>query len=171
MSLNPVDFMIRQTGLTRAEFTAKHDFGKNLLLRYSQGRVASVTPRVAKALWDEWKARGIDQDSFDQEYNTLDIDVAYQRWVHNRRLLNKAKLPTKLSQDTKISPFGRVVQAVGSISMTAKLLVVPDVAVQRYADGRHKAMPEIIDTALRAMQYPHRTELADAQERWLEGRS
>lgn len=171
MNANPVDFMVRRTGLTRPEFSVKHGFGKNLILRLSQGRLASVTPRVEAALWKEWQDRGISQDEFDERYRTLDLNSAYLAWVHNKRLVNKTKIPTTLTQDTSVSPFARIVRAIGSASKTAKLLVVPDVAVQRYADGRHKAMPESIRQALHTMKYPHLAELNAAQERWLEGKS
>ena len=166
MTENPVDFMVRRTGLSRAEFTAKHGFGKNLLGRLSQGRLQSVTPRIAAALWGEWQERGLDQDDFDAEYGTLDVDLAYQRWVTNRRISNRAKLPEAVKDNTSITPFARVVRAIGSISKTAQTLVVADVVVQRYADGRQKSMPEPIRTALHEMGYPHTEALAAAQTRW-----
>lgn len=166
MNKNPVAFMVDHTTMSRAEFTAKYGFGKNLLGRLSQGRLQSVSPRVASALWEEWKVRGIDQDDFDAEYGTLDVDTAYQRWVQNRRLSNRAKLPTAVKDDTRITPFARLVQAIGSISKTAQVLVVADVVVQRYADGRQRSMPDSIRTALHEMKYPHTESLDAAQQRW-----
>lgn len=165
-SINPVDFMIQRSGLSRAEFAAKYDFGRNFLTRVVQGRARSVTTRLSKALWDEWKLKGIDQDDFDDLYRTLDVDTAFQRWVTNRRITNKVKLPETLPNDKKITPFMRLVRAIGSVSKTAQTLVVADVAVQRYADGRQKTMPDSIKTALHEMQYPHTSSLASAQERW-----
>lgn len=166
MSINPVAFMVDHTTLSRAEFTAKYGFGKNLLGRLAQGRLQSVSPRVSSALWQEWRERGLDQDDFDAMYGTLDVDTAYQRWVQNRRIANQSKLPSAVKDDPKITPFARLVKAIGSISKTAQVLAVADVVVQRYADGRQRAMPESIRTALHEMNYPHVESLDAAQQRW-----
>lgn len=163
---NPVDVMIERTGMSRIEFALKHGFGKNTLTRLVQGRLQSVTPRVAGALWAEWRERGIDQDEFDEAYKTLDVDSAYQTWVTNRRILNGAKVPVSVNDDPKITPFARIVRAIGSISKTAQTLVVADVVVQRYADGRQKAMPDAVRESLITMNYPHTEELDKAQQRW-----
>lgn len=168
MSKNPVDFMIDRTGLSRTEFAVKHGFGKNTLVRIAQGRLPSVTARISNALWSEWHERGLDQDEFDAEYNTLNVDSAYQRWVHNRRVSNRALLPSAVKDDARITPFARLVKAIGSISKTAQVLAVSDVVVQRYADGRQKAMPISIRTALNEMRYPHTEALDAAQQRWHE---
>lgn len=164
--MNPVEFMIAKTGLSRAEFAAIHGFGKNILIRITQGRLQSVTPRIAAALWKEWQTRGLDQDDFDAEYQTLDVNSAYQRWVSNQRLLNRVKLPRAVKDDPRITPFARLVQAIGSVSKTAQTLVVADVVVQRYADGRQRSMPDAIRTALIEMGYSHLEDLDTAQQRW-----
>jgi hypothetical protein len=164
---NPVDYMVDHTGLTRAEFTAKYDLGKNLLLRLSQGRLQSVTSRISSLLWGEWRVRGLDQDDFMEVYNTLDLDVAYQRWIHNQRIVNKIRLPHTLPKDGG-SPFARFVKAIGSVSKTAQVLCVVDVSVQRYADGRIEKMPPSIKQALTDMQYRHVASLEEAQKKWQE---
>ena len=169
MTTNPVAWMIDRTTLSRAEFSAKHGFGKNLIVRLIQGRLQSVTHRISSALWEEWKERGIDQDEFDAVYKTLDVDHAYQTWIKNRRLSNKAHIPKELKADDKLSPFGRLVKAIGSTSKAAQLLVVPDVAVQRDADGRQKSMPVPVKEALTEMKYPHVASLEAAQKRWNNG--
>lgn len=166
MSQNPVGFMISRTGLSRAEFAAKHGFGKNLFTRLAQGRLQSVSPRISSALWAEWAERGLDQDDFDEKYRTLDVDRAYQQWVHNQRILNRVHIPDAVKDDPKITPFARLVKAIGSVSKTAKVLVVADVVVQRYADGRQKQMPEAIHDSLELMDYPHLHSLDSAQKRW-----
>lgn len=171
MSKNPVDFMIEKTGLSRTEFAIKHGFGKNLLVRLVQGRFQSVTHRISSALWKEWQERGLDQDEFDEVYGTLDVDLAYQNWVKNRRLTNKVKLPDKVRDDPSITPFARLVRAIGSVSKTAGVLAVADVVVQRYADGRQRTMPESIKQALTDMGYTHTAALGKAQERWHKKRS
>ena len=163
---NPVDFLISRTGMSRREFADKHGFGRNIFTRAAQGRLQSVTPRISSALWAEWSERGLDQDEFDDEYRTLDVDVAYQRWVHNQRVKNRSLLPETLPTNDQITPFARIVRAIGSISKTAQVLVVPDVAVQRYADGRQKQMPQPIRDSLSEMKYPHLESLAAAQQRW-----
>lgn len=163
---NPVDFMISQTGMSRIEFSLKHGFGKNILTRVAQGRFQSVTPRISNALWSEWRERGLDQDDFDAEYKTLDVDMAYQRWVSNQRIVNRVKLPSSVKNNPRVTPFARLVAAIGSVSKTAQTLVVPDVVVQRYADGRQRSMPDSIRTALIEMGYKHVEELDTAQERW-----
>lgn len=164
---NPVDFMVERTGLTRAEFTAKHDLGKNLLLRLSQGRLQSVTPRIGGILWGEWQSRGLDQDDFMEEYNTLSVDTAYQRWVHNQRLLNRIRLPRKINA-VGGSPFNRFCAEVGSISKTAQVLCVADAVVQGYALGRQREMPDSIREALTDMNYPHTDVLDQKQKEWFD---
>lgn len=171
MNKNPVDFMIERTGMSRIEFAVKHGFGKNTLGRLAQGRLQSVTSRISSALWQEWADRGLDQDDFDAAYGTLDVDTAYQRWVTNQRISNRIKLPGAVKDDPKVTPFARLVRAIGSVSKTAQTLVVADVVVQRYADGRQKSMPEPIRTALHEMGYPHTENLAAAQKRWHAKRS
>lgn len=166
MSKNPVDFMIEKTGLSRTEFAVKHGFGKNLLVRLVQGRFQSVTHRISSALWQEWQERGLDQDEFDEVYGTLNVDLAYQNWVKNRRLTNKVKLPEKVRDNPSITPFARIVKEIGSISKTAGVLAVADVVVQRYADGRQRTMPESIKQALTDMGYKHTAALEKSQERW-----
>lgn len=168
MTTNPVQFMIDRTALSRAEFSVKYGFGKNLLGRLVQGRLQSVTPRIANALWAEWQELGLDQDDFDGEYHTLDVDMAYQQWVRNRRLTNRVKLPASVKDDPKITPFARIVQAIGSISKTAQTLVVADVVVQRYADGRQRRMPDVIRESLTEMGYKHVSALDKAQQKWHE---
>lgn len=168
MSWNPVDFMIHKTGQSRAEITAKHGLGKNLLLKASQGRVQSITPKIETVLWKEWKERGIDQDLFDEQFRTLSLDQAYQGWRSDVRFGRRGLVPTKLSQDTSISPFRRLTNAIGSLSKTAKLLMVPDRPVQVYAEGSVQTMPEPIEHALVALGYPYVEELKRAQKTWQE---
>lgn len=164
--MNPVDFMIDRTGMSRIEFSLKHGFGKNILGRVVQGRLQSVTPRISSALWSEWRERGIDQDEFDERYGTLDVDTAYQKWVRARRKENVDRLPWKVPQVEGATPFGRFVKAIGSVSRTAQVLVVADVVVQRYADGRQKEMPGPVKTALTEMGYPYVESLEKAQKAW-----
>lgn len=163
---NPVDFMIVKTGMSRIEFAAKHGFGKNIFGRIAQGRFQSITPRISNALWQEWHERGISQDEFDAEYHTLDVNTAYQNWVTNRRITNRVKLPVAVKDDPSITPFARVVKAIGSVSKTAQTLAVADVVVQRYADGRQPTMPESIREALHEMGYKHTDTLDKAQQKW-----
>ncbi len=163
---NPVDFAISRTGMSRSEFAAKHGFGKNIFTRVAQGRLQSITSRISQAVWSEWRERGLDQDDVDAEYGTLDLDVAYQRWVQNQRVKNRPLLPEKLPALDKITPFARIVKAIGSVSKTAKTLVVPDAVVQRYADGRQVKMPQPIRDSLSQMKYPHLESLDAAQQRW-----
>src|SRR6476469_5510620 len=105
MNINPVDFMIQRTGLSRIEFALKHGFGKNTLGRLAQGRLQSVTPRISDALWKEWRDRGLDQDDFDAVDKTLDVNSAYQRWVTNKRVSNRPLLPVSVKDNPKITPF------------------------------------------------------------------
>lgn len=170
MSTNPVDFMIHKTGQSRAEITAKYGLGKNLLLKASQGRVQSITPKIETVLWKEWKERGIDQDVFDEYFHTLSLDHAYQGWRSDIRFGRRGLVPTKVSQDTSISPFRRLTQAIGSLSKTAKLLMVADLPVQHYAEGVVQTMPEPIENALTDLGYPYVEELKKAQLSWQEKR-
>ena len=168
--MNPVDFLVKKTGLSRAELTARHGFGKNLLLKASQGRVQSITPRIEIALWKEWQDRGMDQDLFDQEFGTLSLDLAFQRWRAEQRAQRRGQVPTKVEHSQFVTPFGRLVNAVGSISAMAKLLMVADLPVENYAKARTVSMPEPIHDALVELGYPHISELDRAQKKWQETR-
>lgn len=163
---NPVDMMVKRTGQSRAELTAAHGLGKNLLLKASQGRVQSITPKITNVLWKEWAARGIDQDEFDTLYNTLDLDLAFQRWRTQERRSRAGQVPTVVRQVVKFSPFQRLVTAIGGESRTAKLLMVADIPVAQYASGRQTAMPIPIQEALRDLKYPHIEALDKAQRTW-----
>lgn len=165
---NPIDFMIAKTGMSRAEVTAKYSLGKNLLIRASQGRVQSITPKIESVLWKEWKERGIDQDLFDEEYGTLSLNHAFQVWRAQERASRRGDVPVQVENDTKIPPFARLVKAVGSISKTAKLLMVADLPVQSYTRGTTAGMPEPIKEALDELGYPHTKGLAQAQKIWQE---
>lgn len=163
---NPVDWMIQRTHQSRAEITAKHGLGKNLLLRCSQGRVQSITPRVEAVLWKEWSEKGLDQDAFDAEFGTLSVALAFEKWRESQRIARRGLVPTKVESNDKIPPFARLVKAVGSISATAKLLMVADLPVQNYAQAVTATMPEPIRTALTEMAYPHVEQLDKAQLTW-----
>ena len=89
-----------------------------------------------------------------------------QQWVKNRRLTNRVKLPGSVKDDPSITPFARLVKAIGSVSKTAGVLAVADVVVQRYADGRQRSMPDAIREALTEMGYKHVETLDKAQQRW-----
>lgn len=167
-TVNPVDFMVHKTGLSRAELTARHGLGKNLLLRASQGRVQSITPKIEMVLWKEWKARGIDQDLFDSEYRTLSLDHAFQTWRDRTRKARQGLVPAQVPQDPAIPPFYRIVNAIGSLSATAKLLMVADLPVDNYAKAQTVGMPEPIFKALTDLKYPHISELDKAQKAWQE---
>ena len=167
-SRNPVDWMVARTRMSRASFTYKYGFGQNLLLRISQGRFLSITPRIVDALLNEWAARGIPLSEFSEEFGTLDIDEAYQEWVKKTRISHRSAMPHRVADNTALLPFARLVAEVGSISGMAKLLVIPDIYVQSYSDGKHAIMPEVLKKALHEVGYPYVEELEKAQRIWME---
>lgn len=164
--MNPADFMIKRTGMSRMEITEKHLLGKNLLLKVSQGRVHTITPRIESVLWHEWTERGIDQDLFDAEYGTLSLDTAYQKWRDQQRARNNGKIPTGVKLDPRVSPFRSIVNAVGGVSRMAKILLVADSPVEEYAKGRQIVMPLSVREALSDVKYPNIEKLDIAQKAW-----
>ena len=167
--INPIDYMILKTRSSRAEITEKYGLGKNLLLKATQGRVQSITPRISQALFKEWQEKGLDFDMFDEVYGTLDLDVAYKKWISEARFQDRGSLPVEVENDPSISPFMRLVNAVGSKSRMSQLLRVPDRPIFQYAEGERKTMPETIRVALAEMDYPHLGALEEAQIIWQKG--
>lgn len=163
---SPIDFMVSKSGMSRREVTAELGLGKNLLLRMSQGRLQSVTERVSSGLFGLWDAKGIPHTLFSDEYGTLSLDSAYQAWRDASRVARRGSVPQPIPGAG--APFARIVASIGSVSAAAKLLMVPDLAVQAYAAGS-PIMPETISAALSDLGYAHIHELDKAQKRWAEG--
>lgn len=144
---NPVDFLLRQFGITRSAFTKAHGFGENHLLLVAQGRKEGVGDMLEAALLKEAERSGVNvYSALENKYGFEDIDEAWFFWRLNQR--HRASLP-----DLKPgvgSPMSRLVRAVGSIAQTAKLLRVRDIMVKKYM---HQAeMPSPIRKAFEEVE-------------------
>ena len=151
---NPLDHALRVLGMSRAAFGLKHNLGKSFLLRVSQGR-ANMSEFVKRALLEEADIRGLE--------DFPDLDAEWERWVHLHRAAQTLPNPVK---DPSISPFARLVAAVGGAYRMAALLAAPDTLVIRYLRGETREMPGPIRDALEDMQYPHRKQLEEAMDKW-----
>lgn len=156
VSENPLSHALRVLGMTRADFGAKYSIGKSYLLRMSQGRTSSMSEFVQRALLEEADIRGLEV--------FIDLDTSWDRWIHQHRAAQSLPAP---DPDTSLSPFERMVKAVGGTTRMAAILAVPDVLVTRYLRGTTTSMPGPIREALEEMRYPHRVALERGMDQWI----
>jgi hypothetical protein len=159
---NPVDFLLRQYGVTRSAFTKSYGFGENHLLLVAQGRKEGVGDMLESALYREAESSGINLfAALENKYGFGDIDEAWFFWRLNQR--HRTNLPDL--RPGIGSPMARLVRTVGSIAKTAKLLRVRDIMVKKYM---HQAeMPSPIRNAFEEIEGVEFTQRFDqAQTRY-----
>jgi hypothetical protein len=164
---NPVDYALRQFGISRAAFTAKYDFGKNHLLLVAQGRKESISTALLAALEAEAKAVGttLSESLVDAYGFEGDIEDAYAEWIVLRRA--EASLPRTVPPGNKEqSPWAILVDKVGSVSRMSAVLKVRYIHVRRYMTGR--TMPKPIRESLTTMGYSGLDALDRRQQAWYE---
>lgn len=152
---NPLTSSLEALGLTRTDFERKYGLSKNYLLRISQGRASSLSDFVKGALLEEADIRGIDLP---------ELDSAWDAWIKAHRKKQTLPLPTG---EYKLSPWARLVLAVGGTSRMAAILAVPDVLVSRYLRLNCTEMPQPIREALEDMNYKYRNSLEKEMNKWL----
>lgn len=163
MNDNPIDYLIKQFGISRAQFTKKYALGENHVLLMSQGRKESASPALIKAIRDECDVRGLDYDSLLlANYDTASLNEAYQEWIRQARAVTelKVRIPAKADR----SPWQSIVDQIGSVSATSKLLKVRFIAVRKYLTS--PVMPDPIREALTDIGWTGITRLERAQERY-----
>jgi len=157
--LNPLDFALKELGMTRAEFGRQADLGKQYLLRVSQGRHSQIGEYAQKEIYKFAEKKGVNIDKLvKDQYGVKPLQKAWDRWVSEHR---KAQSIPKPSKDGA-NAFDRLVKAAGGVARMSALLAVSDPLVERYAKGVTKTMPGPIRTALEEMNYPHIKDLDKA---------
>jgi len=165
----PVDLLIKASGLSRRAFAREHEVGEQVLLRLAQGRFSRVPESIVAAVTE---VHGIDaqQELLHDAYGTFSLQEAYAAW---REALPKIELPTEAelaAQDKALSPAQRLSAAVGSMSKLAKVTHTHDFVVRRYVHGETRVLPESMRAAMEDQNWPHTDQLDAAQQRWLDAR-
>lgn len=161
----PVDRLVRASGLSRRQFAREHQVGEQVLLRLSQGRFSRVPASIERAVRAEFP------DDLEQMlkdgYGTGDLQEAYASWRDRQPL---ASLPdeAKLRDSDGDSPAKRLATAVGSMSKLAKILHVHDFVVRRYVNGETRELPKSMREAMEARKWPHTDQLDRAQQAWFD---
>lgn len=157
--LNPLDFSLKELGLTRAEFGRQVDLGKQYLLRVSQGRHSQIGEYTQQEIYRIAEKKGVDIDKLvKDQYGVKPLQKAWDRWVTEHRKAQTLPNPGKEGANA----FDRLVKAVGGVARMSALLAVSDPLVERYAKGVTKNMPGPIRTALEEMGYKHTNDLDKA---------
>lgn len=162
---HPLDWAIQQLGMNRAEFQVETGYNKAFLLRMSQGRQSGFSIDLQTRLALLAREKGVDLDTLlvGVYGEATNLNEAHDVWVQEHRQAQTMPDPVN---DSTLSPFCRLVQAVGSVARMSALLAVSDTLVSRYDRGVTYAMPYSIKRALEDMGYPHTKALADSQWKW-----
>ena len=163
----PVDLLVKASGLSRRAFAREYGVGEQVLLRLSQGRFSNVPESIVTAIT---RAHGHDgyQGLLYDTYGESDLQEAYTKW---RDALPEAALPTEselMAQDSALSPAARLAAAVGSMSKLAKITKTHDFVVRRYVHGETRELPASMRAAMEAQNWPHTDQLDRAQQLWLD---
>lgn len=162
----PVDLLVKASGLSRRAFAKEYGVGEQVLLRLSQGRFSSVPASVVQAVY---AAHGPDlAELLNDAYGERDLQPAYAKW---RSGLPTDPLPGELAlaaQDKALSPAQRLAAAVGSMSKLAKVTHTHDYVVRRYVHGETRELPASMRLAMEEANWPHIDQLDRAQQAWLD---
>lgn len=169
--VEPVDRLVKASGLSRRAFAARHSIGEQVLLRLSQGRFTKVPPSVVQALREAYPDPRDMRSILVDEYGTQDIEEAYVSWRESRADA-AGRLPTEkelaAANDGESSPAQMLAAAVGSMSKLAAVLQVHDYVVRRYVSGRTRELPASMRAAMEKLSWPHIEHLDKAQQSFLE---
>lgn len=169
----PVDRLVKASGLSRRAFAHTYNVGEQILLRLSQGRFTAVPPSVTQALREAYPDPRDMNSILTEEYGTQDIGEAYELWRASRAA-STGHLPTEkelaAKNDGETSPAQMLAAAVGSMSKLAAILQVHDYVVRRYVSGRTRELPASMRAAMKKLEWPHIDHLDRAQQSWLERR-
>lgn len=165
MTDNPVDTLVKASGLSRRGFAKRYGVGEQVLLRLSQGRFTKVPQSIVDALV---AAHGDELAGLLEGFESADVDEAYRKW---REAQPVGELPTEddlRAQPRSLSPAQALAAASGSMSRLAKLLHVHDYVVRRYVNGETKELPASMRASMEKLGWPHTDQLDRAQQRWVE---
>lgn len=163
----PVDLLVRATGLSRRAFAREYGVGEQVLLRVSQGRFTKLPPSVERAIEDAYEPDQL-AIMLREGYGVQDLGMAYGIWREEQPV---GKLPTEgeLRKAKGDSPAQKLANAVGSMSKLAKLLHVHDYVVRRYVSGLTRELPHSMRDSMEKLGWPHVDHLDYAQQAWLDG--
>jgi hypothetical protein len=165
MNREPVDTLIKATGLSRRAFAKQYGVGEQVLLRLSQGRFTKVPPSVEAAILTAFA---------DQEETLIEVldghtlQAAYHEWREDSQPVGQ--LPDKIPAIPGRSPAQRLAVAVGSMSKLAAVLHVHDFVVRRYVNGQTYELPHSMRESMIALGWEQgANKLDEHQKRWLDG--
>ena len=163
MTENPVDYLIRRLGVSKLAFTRKYRLGENHLLLLSQGRKESVSPTIEDFLRSAYADKGLKyEEILEDHYSTTDLDEAYQAWIKQAR--SETDMRVRIPVKAEVSPWQSIVNQIGSVSATSKLLKVRFIAVRKYLTSA--TMPQAIREALNDIGWTGIDRLDRAQRRY-----
>lgn len=163
----PVDLLVRASGLSRRAFAREYGVGEQVLLRLSQGRFSRVPDSIVKAVTEAHDLDGYQGLLYDA-YGETSLQEAYTKW---REAQVAVPLPTEAdlaAQDRALSPAARLAAAVGSMSKLAKVTRTHDFVVRRYVHGETRELPASMRAAMEEQHWPHTDHLDQAQQLWLD---
>lgn len=172
MLAEPVDRLVKASGLSRRAFARQFGVGEQVLLRLSQGRFTTVPPSIVQALREAYPDARDMRGILAEDYGTQDIVEAYETWREKRPARERGMLPTgaelEALADSGMSPAQILAAAAGSMSKLAAILQVHDYVVRRYVSGKTRELPASMREAMVKLSWPHTDHLDRAQQSWLE---
>lgn len=163
----PVDALVRASGLSRRQFAKEHGVGEQVLLRLSQGRFSRVPDSIVQAIYAEYPDKRDIRHMLYDGYGEQEIQDAYAAWRAAQPL---SQLPSDevLRSAEGDSPARKLADAVGSMSKLAKVTRTHDYVVRRYVNGETRELPKSMRVAMEAAGWPHTDQLDRAQQAWFD---
>jgi len=169
MNREPVDTLIKATGLSRRAFAKQYGVGEQVLLRLSQGRFTKVPESVAYAIYEAYEDDPKTLEETIADYTSEQtLQAAYREWRERQQPVGS--LPDKIPAIPGKSPAQRLAVAVGSMSKLAAVLHVHDFVVRRYVNGQTYELPHSMRESMIALGWEQgANKLDEHQKRWLDG--
>ncbi len=168
MANEPIDTLVKASGLSRRAFARQYGVGEQVLLRLSQGRFTRVPASILQAIREAYPDVRDVHGLLYEQFGTQDVEEAYEIWRAARQ--PEGRLPTTeelQAQDSALSPAQRLAAAVGSMSKLAAVLHVHDYVVRRYVNGQTRELPASMRESMEKLGWPHAEHLDRAQQNWL----
>ena len=168
---NPCILLRERCGINQKDFAEKYDFHKTTMVYWDAGMYPEISERMNRSLAKECAEKGIDAaGELLVGYGEEKLADAYTKWQILTRQANAALFIgiNPHNGNPKTTPFYQfILDSTGSLQSFCKKLLVPAASAMRYAKGHTVAMPDVIEEALRDIEYPKLSELVDLQQTWL----
>jgi transcriptional regulator with XRE-family HTH domain len=171
MTSEPVDTLIKATGLSRRAFAKQYGVGEQVLLRLSQGRFTKVPESVINAIYLAYDHQLETLEATIDEYtDQQSLQAAYRAWRESRQPVGE--LPERIPNIPGKSPAQRLAVAVGSMSKLAAVLHVHDFVVRRYVNGETRELPRSMRESMEKLGWGNGAESLDRHQKlWLDKHS